>query len=138
MSLSRPSRARNDTGSEQPLHVLAGQVLVAGFPGQEAPDELLGRCARGELGGIILFRRNLGTVHQVSELIARFADLSPSGLPLLVAVDQEGGRVARLGSPLLKLPPMRALAGLNRPELTERCGELLARQLRALGFTMNL
>lgn len=111
---------------------------MAGFPGLTAPAELLRPCARGELGGIILFRRNLGTVHQVSELIARFTDISPSGLPLLVAVDQEGGRVARLGSPLLKLPPMRALAALDDPELTERCGELLASQLRALGFTMDL
>jgi len=119
-------------------HVLAGQVLVAGFPGNEAPDELLRACERGELGGIILFRRNLGTVHQVSALIARLTDISPSGLPLLVAVDQEGGRVARLGSPLLKLPPMRVLAGLDDPALTERCGLLLAQQLRALGFTMDL
>ena len=87
--------------------VLAGQVLVAGFEGTEAPDELLRRCATGELGGIILFRRNLDSVHQSSALIAQFVDQSPCDLPLLVAVDQEGGRVARLGPPILKLPPMR-------------------------------
>jgi beta-N-acetylhexosaminidase len=118
--------------------VLAGQVLVAGFEGIEAPDELLRPCARGELGGIILFRRNLANVHQVSALIARFAAESPSGLPLLVAVDQEGGRVARLGPPVLKLPPMRALGALGDPDLTRRCGELLGRQLSALGFTIDL
>ncbi len=118
--------------------MLAGQVLVAGFEGSEAPNELLRPCARGELGGIILFRRNLASVHQVSALIARFAGASPPDLPLLVAVDQEGGRVARLGPPVLKLPPMRALAGLGDPALTRRCGELLGRQLAALGFTIDL
>jgi beta-N-acetylhexosaminidase len=118
--------------------VLAGQVLVAGFEGTEAPDELLRRCATGELGGIILFRRNLDSVHQSSALIGQFVDQSRCDLPLLVAVDQEGGRVARLGPPVLKLPPMRRLAALDDRPLTRRAGALLGRQLGALGFTMNL
>jgi beta-N-acetylhexosaminidase len=118
--------------------ILAGQVLVAGFEGTEAPDELLRRCATGELGGLILFRRNLGSVHHSSALIAQIAARSPSDLPLLVAVDQEGGRVARLGPPLLKLPPMRQLAALGDVGLTRRAGRLLGRQLAALGFTMDL
>jgi beta-N-acetylhexosaminidase len=99
---------------------------------------VLRRCALGELGGIILFRRNLDNVHQSSALIARFAGQSPSDLPLLVAVDQEGGRVARLGAPVLKLPPMRRLAGLDDPDLTRRAATLLGRQLAAIGFTMDL
>lgn len=117
--------------------VLAGQVLVAGFTGTDAPDELLQPCARGELAGVILFKRNLGTMHQIASLIARIAEAAPADKPLLVSVDQEGGRVARLGPPIVKLPPMRALAARNDVALTERCGELLARQLGALGFTMD-
>jgi beta-N-acetylhexosaminidase len=117
--------------------VLAGQVLVAGFPGTEAPDDLLRPCARGELGGVILFKRNLGPMHQIAALIARIAESAPQDTPLLVAVDQEGGRVARLGEPVLKLPPMRALAGLADLKLTQRAGKLLGAQLRALGFTMD-
>jgi beta-N-acetylhexosaminidase len=117
--------------------VLAGQVLVAGFAGTEAPDDLLGPCSRGELGGVILFKRNLGTMHQIAALIARIAESAPEHSPLLVAVDQEGGRVARLGEPVLKLPPMRQLAGLADPALTMRAGKLLGQQLKALGFTMD-
>lgn len=119
-------------------HVLAGQVLVAGFPGNEAPEPLLRSCTRGELGGITLFRRNLGTVHQVSALIDQFRQATPPDLPLLVAVDQEGGRVARLGPPVLQLPSMRVLASLNDPALTHRAAYGVAKQLAALGFTMNL
>jgi beta-N-acetylhexosaminidase len=120
------------------LRVLAGQVLIAGFPGKDAPEELLRPCALGELGGIVLFKRNLGAMHEVSALSSRFAEAAPKEWPLLIAVDQEGGRVARLGPPVLKLPPMRALAELGDPDLTERAGRLLGQQLRALGFTMNL
>lgn len=123
--------------STRDTRVLAGQVLVAGFEGTEAPDELLRPCTRGELGGIILFRRNLGSVHQTSALIARFVEATPPDLPLLVAVDQEGGRVARLGPPVLKLPAMRQLAAIDDANLTERAALLLGRQLAALGFTMD-
>jgi len=119
------------------LRRLAGQVLVAGFPGTEAPEDLLHACARGELGGIILFKRNLGQMHEVAALIARFVDRAPQDAPLLVAVDQEGGRVARLGAPVLRLPPMAALASLDDLALTERAGALLGRQLAALGFSMD-
>ena len=119
------------------MRALAGQVLTAGFAGKDAPDELLRPCARGELGGIILFRRNLGAMHEVSALVSRFVETAPPEWPLLVAVDQEGGRVARLGPPVLQLPPMRALSSLNDSALTERAGALLGRQLKALGFTMD-
>jgi beta-N-acetylhexosaminidase len=119
------------------MRVLAGQVLTAGFGGKDAPAELLRPCARGELGGIVLFKRNLGVMHEVSALVARFVEAAPPDWPLLVAVDQEGGRVARLGPPVLKLPPMRALASLDDVDLTTRAARLLGRQLRALGFTMN-
>ncbi len=123
--------------TKRDVRVLAGQVLVVGFAGKDAPGELLGPCARGELGGIILFKRNLGTMHEVAALVGRFVAASPPDLPLLVAVDQEGGRVARLGAPLLRLPPMAMLGRLDDVGLTARAGELLGRQLRALGFNMN-
>ncbi len=116
---------------------LAGQVLVAGFPSTLPPEELLRSCERGELGGVILFKRNLGQMHEVAALIARFVDKSPRDCPLLVAVDQEGGRVARLGSPVLKLPPMEKLAAIGDLALTERAGRLLGTQLSALGFNMD-
>ncbi len=76
-------------------------------------------------------------MHEVAALIARFVEAAPQDAPLLTAVDQEGGRVARLGAPVLQLPPMAALASLDDLALTERCGALLGRQLAALGFSMN-
>lgn len=117
--------------------MLAGQVLVAGFEGTEAPDPLLRWCAHGELGGIILFRRNLAGVHDIAALVARFTEAAPPDRPLLVGVDQEGGRVARLGPPVLRLPPMRVLGAVGDTDLTERAASFLGRQLRALGFNMD-
>lgn len=116
---------------------LAGQVLIAGFPGTIAPAPLLESAQKGELGGIILFKRNLGQPLEVARLVASFVDATPEELPLMVAVDQEGGRVARLGSPVVRLPPMRKLAAVGDEALIEDAAQHLGRQLVALGFTMD-
>src|SRR5688572_1439217 len=115
----------------------AGQVLVGGFPGTVPFEPLLDAAARGELGGIVLFKRNLGSPIEVARLVAAFDEKAPIDRPLLVAIDQEGGRVARLGRPVLELPPMRRLGERDDPELTRRAGRVLGGQLAALGVTTN-
>jgi beta-N-acetylhexosaminidase len=58
---------------------------------------------------------------------------------LIVAVDQEGGRVARLGEPFTKLPPMSSLKrSVDESEkIAEQIGEMLGRELRAVGINLN-
>jgi hypothetical protein len=120
---------------------LAGQLVVVGFAGQEAPAELKQALAAGERGGVVLFRRNLeggsGGVAALQALNASLASASPSGLPPLVAIDEEGGRVARLSPPALVLPAMRRLADLGDLALIERVAAAVGRELSCLGVTMN-
>jgi beta-N-acetylhexosaminidase len=85
----------------------------------------------------VLFKRNLGAPAEIARLLARMAEQCPTDRPPLLAVDQEGGRVARLGPPVVRLPPMRQLGQWDDPELTRRAAQVLASQLRALGFTMD-
>jgi beta-N-acetylhexosaminidase len=115
----------------------AGQVLVAGFPGTEAPEVLIRAAAGGELGGVILFKRNLTTPAAVPDTLRPLVDAAPQGWPLLTAIDQEGGRVARLGAPVVKLPPMRRLGEIDDPDLTERAGRVLGSQLAGLGLSCD-
>ena len=127
-------------GPETPLPVLAGQVLVAGFPGVSLPDVLSQASSSGQLGGIILFKRNLTGVglealEDLARLIAGF--LGTATMPPLVSVDQEGGRVARLGPPILALPPMAELGATFDSELCRRTGRVLGEQLRAVGFNCD-
>jgi len=116
---------------------IAGGVIVGGFAGQRLPPEL--QCALKErcLAGVIWFKRNIDTLEQVSAVNAQIRALAPQ-TPPLIAIDQEGGRVARLGSPVVHLAPMRQFGAINNPRLTERAAHLLSTQLRMLGFTMNL
>lgn len=116
-----------------------GQLIVAGFDGTELPAAARGALARGELGGIILFRRNLtGDPLEVAAVTGAARDAASGTLPPFVCIDQEGGRVARLGPPIVRLPPMLHLAGAANADLVKRAGHALGRDLAALGFSSGL
>ncbi len=87
-------------------------------------------------GGVILFSRNYQSPEQIQQLVAEIHSLrSP---PLLVAVDQEGGRVQRFREGLVQLPPAAWFGGLydQNPrqalKITQQAGWLMAAELRAL------
>jgi beta-N-acetylhexosaminidase len=120
---------------------LAGQLLVVGFEGTELPAELRAVLSAGERAGVILFRRNLkpglsGLV-ELQGLCRQLAESASPALPPLITIDEEGGRVARLHPPALRLPPMRSIAALADRALLERVGALMGAELACLGLTMN-
>jgi beta-N-acetylhexosaminidase len=108
------------------------RMLMVGFPGPTLDDGLR-RLLRQGVFGAILFKRNVGKVAETSELCRALKAAAPG--PLVLGVDQEGGRVARLrGSPFTALPPMRELGRRGDAALARRVGQLLAFELRAVGF----
>ena len=116
------------------LSKLCGQLVVGGFSGTSLTPSFERALRAGERGGAILFKRNLGG--GLDEVLALTASIvAASGEPPILAVDQEGGRVARFGPPALRVPPMRRLTAIGDPELTERVTRAQAMELRALGFS---
>ncbi|WP_296219251.1 beta-N-acetylhexosaminidase [Pseudomonas sp. UBA2684] len=88
-----------------------------------------------EVGGVILFARNIEHPRQVRELAAAMRAVRPD---LLLAVDQEGGRVQRLRQGFVRLPAMRALAdNANAELLAEHCGWLMATEVLAVGLDLS-
>lgn len=88
-----------------------------------------------EVGGLIIFARNIESPRQVRELCAAIRALRPD---LLLAVDQEGGRVQRLRQGFLRLPAMRAIADNDNAErLAEQCGWLMATEVLAVGLDLS-
>jgi beta-N-acetylhexosaminidase len=113
-------------------------IDVQGTALTAADRELL---AHPSVGGIILFTRNFESIEQLGQLIAEArAVRSP---PLLIAVDQEGGRVQRFRKDFTLLPSMRLVgreydldAGTGR-NLARQCGWLLAAELRAMSIDLS-
>lgn len=89
------------TPENRDFDLLAGQRLMVGFEGAELNQELKTLIKDIKVGGIILFADNIRSADQVRNLCisaqeyAKLCNLPP----LFIAVDQEGGKVARLRSP---------------------------------------
>ena len=115
-----------------------GQYLIGSMPGPTIPAELRSLAREFDLGGVILFSRNIEAPEQVAELSAE-SELLGRTTPAWVSVDQEGGRVARLKEPFTKWPPMATLgrAGRQSEQLAERFARALAQELLAVGITLD-
>lgn len=115
------------------LDALCGQLLVVGIDGWLLTERETATLKRGHRAGVILFKRNVGAMTQV---LALTKSIHETGVPF-VGVDQEGGRVARLGSPALVLPPMRQIGDRGDVDYATRAAAAQARELAALGFTLT-
>ncbi len=91
--------------------------------------------------GLILFKRNVEAPAQVRALIAEFRAIV--GRDAAVLVDQEGGRVQRLGPPHWRAYPAAARLGAldmpltRREEMARQAAALLGQDLRDLGITID-
>lgn len=112
----------------------SGTLLAVGLPGPELDSASEARLRDLAPSCVILFRRNVIDPVQLRELTSALHAL-PSQ-PLL-AVDQEGGRVARLREPFTRVPAAATIGATNDPDLAYRVGLLLARELRSVGFDLD-
>jgi beta-N-acetylhexosaminidase len=115
--------------------------LWVGFEGKSLPAELSRWLARGEVGGVVLYSRNIESPAQVRTLCREIRSAAGRGNPFpLIAVDQEGGRVERFKDPpFTRFPPARAcsLFCCRNETMAEAVGAAIAAELRAVGIDMN-
>lgn len=116
---------------------MAGQRLMAGFDGADFNDDLRFLIGTLQVGGLILFSRNLGTPEQVRRLCGDCqAYATRCGLPpLFIAIDQEGGQVARLKPPFTQFPGNPAMK--NTADAIH-FARITAMELKSLGINMDM
>ncbi|WP_219932571.1 glycoside hydrolase family 3 N-terminal domain-containing protein [Microbulbifer sp. YPW1] len=113
-------------------------------PVTELPLELASMIRDTDLGGIILFADNLENSAQIVRLnraLQQAAAESRSGLPLLIGIDQEGGRVNRLprneAAAFAGNMAIGATYAREGDRFASATAVVMADQLRALGFNVN-
>ncbi len=113
---------------------LAHSVLMIGLPGPQLDESTADRLTAGA-SGIILFAGNIDGAGQLRSLTGEAA--CAAGGPLLVAVDQELGPVARLRGLVTPLPTTAEALAMSPLEL-ELTGQLLGEEMLALGINVDL
>jgi beta-N-acetylhexosaminidase len=118
------------------LRRAAASLICIGFEGQEEPPAAARELIAQGASGAILFKRNVAGAAQTARLCAALK--REAGRPFFLAVDQEGGRVARLrGEPFTAVPAMRQVGAADDETLAFDVGRLLAREVRAAGFDVD-
>lgn len=123
------------------LEQKAGQVMCAGFDGDQLTPQLRPLIEDLHLGGLVYFERNVASRPALARLSAGAQQAArQSGHPaLLIAIDQEGGRVTRLRAAkgFTEFPsPLEAAAG--GPEAVGQVAAAMAVELLDVGINVNL
>jgi beta-N-acetylhexosaminidase len=113
-----------------------GQLMLVGFAGTDLTPEMRRWVQERHVGGVVLFSRNMTSFSQTATLTRKLHACATT--PLFVALDQEGGSVARIKEGAISLPGNMALGATRDPALAYVAGQALAIDLRLLGFNMNL
>jgi beta-N-acetylhexosaminidase len=119
------------------LRQRAGQVVVAAYHGTGSPAAFVDRL---HLGGVVVFSENVVDAAQITgsnRALQRSAASAGREWPVLVGVDQEGGRVARVVSGATAFPTLMTAGAADDPALTRRAYAASGGELTAMGFNVD-
>jgi beta-N-acetylhexosaminidase len=121
--------------------LMLGQLFMVGLPGLTLDDSTLHLIQQYGINNFIYFKRNVESREQLEHLSRKLQKAcSDKGLPPpLIAIDQEGGTVARLPPPFTQFPDARLLAEAVEPEkaLTDYAA-ICTHELKSIGVNYNL
>ena len=116
------------------------QLLFIGIRDKVLTQDEAEFIITNNIGGIVLFARNIESPEQVHALCTQIQALrhkTRDKLPFLIAVDQEGGRVARLRAPFTEWPPLAAIGKLDSTSVAFRFAMSMGLELRAVGINLD-
>ena len=115
-----------------------GQMIIVGLDTKEPYARLEELVVKHKVGGILLYKKNYKTYEEMVKLINHIKKLNSNNkVPILICIDQEGGRVNRMPSEFLNIPPANTLANNKDDELVKKSGKIMAEMLSSTGINLN-
>jgi len=117
-----------------------GQLLFIGLQGPELSSEETQFITKNNIGGVILFERNVESAKQLHKLcydIQGLRQKQTDKAPLFISMDMEGGRVARLKAPFTQWPPLQKLGQIDSSSLAFKMALHMGQELNAVGINLN-
>jgi beta-N-acetylhexosaminidase len=120
------------------LRQKVAELFMVGYPGAD-PSAARDLIQRHHAGGIILFTRNIRSAAHAREACAHLHEMrrEVDDAPLLIAIDQEGGCVARITEGVTIFPGNMALGATGSEQFAQQAGSVTARELASLGINVN-
>ena len=119
------------------LEEKVGQMVFIGVQGTELNNDIIVSLRDFHFGGVILYDRNMVSVAQTKKLVDDMQSIGGKKIPLLIALDEEGGRVAR-GKNFLEPAPSQESIGLEGdPSDATRWAKYNVELLRSIGVNIN-
>lgn len=115
-----------------------GQMIMVGLNGYVVDNAARQMLESYHVGGFILYGSNVESQEQLLALTNSLKSInSASKLPLLISVDEEGGRISRMPKELKDIPTNKEIGKINNEEFSYKIGGLLAAEVKAFGFNMD-
>lgn len=122
------------------IQTVLGQHLIIGLSGLSLTADEKDFIIENNIGGVILFARNIQSPEQLHELCTEIQSLRHRMVdkaPLFISIDMEGGRVARLKSPFTIWPPLKRLGDIDNSTLSFHFSQCLGSELNAVGINLD-
>ncbi|WP_200411209.1 beta-N-acetylhexosaminidase [Virgibacillus salexigens] len=115
-----------------------GQLVIVGVDGDTMDQDINQLIKKRKVGGIILFSKNLLSIHQSKMLINKLKQANTTNsVPLFMGLDEEGGRVTRLPNDFLATPSSEEIGNSNNLDWAYHTGQSIAKKVKSLGFNIN-
>ena len=114
-----------------------GQMLMIGIQGTRVDDDTSYMLNEYAIGGVILFDRNMQSQEQVLSFNKHLQESRHGELPLFIAIDEEGGKVARMKDSFEPPPSQWKIADSKDFQQAEKWAEYTADRLKNMGFNVN-
>lgn len=117
-----------------------GQLLIVGIQGPELLPNEAEFLRANDIGGVILFARNVVSPQQMHKLCTDIQNVhlgQPSRLPLFIGIDNEGGRVQRLVPPFTQWPAVKKLGDIDSTTAAFKMAYFMGTELKSVGVNLN-
>jgi len=116
-----------------------GQMLLCGFHGTEPEGGIEKLLGDYPIGGIVYFARNVVSPEQVERLSGGLQNIAQASgnVPLWIAIDQEGGMVARITEGIALMPGQMAIAAAGSVQDAYAAARISGTELQSMGINMN-
>ena len=122
------------------MHQQIGQQIIVGLKGLQLEKDEADFIVKNNIGGVILFARNVESPEQIRHLVLDLQALRtrmPERAPLFVSIDMEGGRVHRLKPPFTKWPALNTVGKIDSTSVAFRFAQAMGDELRSVGINLD-